>query len=143
LKAISRTLATICAAACSTPSAEAQDLVGPRLQIELNAAEPAEGACKLSFVIVNGNDANVSRAVFEAVLFDKTERIDRLTLFDFGELPAGRPRVRQFVLPELDCASLGRVLINGAETCEAGETGTAACTDGLELKALIGVELIG
>ncbi|XDA97411.1 hypothetical protein AB1M95_14990 [Sulfitobacter sp. LCG007] len=131
------------ASLCLGVSAEAQDIVGPRLSIELNSTEPADAACKLSFLVVNGHETDVSSAVFEAVLFDLDDRIERLTLFDFGDLPAGRPRVRQFVLPGLDCAALGRVLINGAQTCEAGAAGEGACSDGLELRSRVAVELVG
>ena len=125
------------------PSVQAQEETGPRLSIELNAAEQVDESCRMSFLIRNGHEADVESAVFEAVLFDAEGRVDRLTLFDFGTLPAGRPRVRQFLLSNLDCGSLGQVLINGAETCEAGELGEAACTEGLELNSRADVELIG
>ncbi len=124
-------------------AALAQDPIGPRLSVELNAADPAHGGCKLSFLVLNGHQADVSRAVFEAVLFDTQGRVDRLTLFDFGALPAGRPRVRQFVVPDLSCTDLGQVLFNGVESCEAGALGAAACMDGLELKSRVTVEVIG
>ncbi len=125
------------------PSVQAQEETGPRLSIELNATEQVDQSCRMSFLIRNGHEADVESAVFEAVLFDAEGRVDRLTLFDFGTLPAGRPRVRQFLLSNLDCGSLGQVLINGAETCEAGELGEAACTEGLELNSRADVELIG
>ena len=125
------------------PSGQAQEETGPRLSIELNATEQVDQSCRMSFLIRNGHEADVESAVFEAVLFDAEGRVDRLTLFDFGTLPAGRPRVRQFLLSNLDCGSLGQVLINGAETCEAGELGETACTEGLELNSRADVELIG
>lgn len=116
---------------------------GSGLAIELNRAETVEAGCALSFVVENRLDADVAAAVYETVLFDTDGLVDRLTLFDFGTLPAGRPRVRQFVVPELVCARLGRVLINGANRCEGKNLGEAACTDGLELRTRIDVEVVG
>ena len=123
--------------------AAAQEEPAPRLSIELNALAPAQGGCTLSFLAVNGLGADVERAVFEAVLFDKAGQVDRLTLFDFADLPDGRPRVRQFVVPDLACDGLGRILINGAHSCDAGELGAGACTDALDLSTRTDVEVIG
>lgn len=121
----------------------AQDGQRQHLSIELNAVEPLESACRISFLIRNGHDADISQAVYEAVLFDGEGRVDRLTLFDFGALPASRPRVRQFVLPDLACAELGQVLINGVETCEGDDLPAGACMDGLELGSRTDVEVLG
>lgn len=121
----------------------AQEDKAPGLSIELNALAPAEGGCTLSFLAVNGLGGDIASAVFEAVLFDKAGQVDRLTLFDFADLPAGRPRVRQFVVPDLACDGLGRILINGAHSCDAGDLGKAACTEALDLSSRTGVEVIG
>ena len=75
----------------------------------------------------------------ETVLIDTAGRVERLTLFEFGALPDGVPRVRQFDIPGLACESLGRVLINGVSDCSAG----AACAEGLELTTRTDVEVIG
>lgn len=116
---------------------------GAYLSIELNTVDPVENACRMSFLIQNGHPQTISKAVFEAVLFDTEGRVDRMTLFDFGELPAARPRVRQFVVPGLACDKLGRVLINGAETCSGEGLDAAACTTGLELRSRTDVEVLG
>lgn len=124
--------------------AVAQEALGARLSLELNQMSPgAEGACKLSFLVQNGYESDVEKAVFEAVLFDAQGQVNRLTLFDFGALPAGRPRVRQFVVPGMECEAIGRILINGASTCEAGELGMGACMEGLDLGSRTKTEVIG
>lgn len=127
------------ALAAPAPAQEAP----PHLSIELNAAEAMEGACKLSFLVENSHASDVAGAVYEAVLFDTDGGVERLTLFDFGTLPAGRPRVRQFAVPGLSCDKLGRVLINGTQSCDAPGLGEDACSKGLELKSRIAVEMIG
>lgn len=124
-------------------AAAAQDSQGAHLSIELNALEPVEDACRISFLIQNGHPADIDSAVFEAVLFDAAGRVDRLTLFDFGALPAARPRVRQFVVPGLACPSLGRLLINGAQSCTGAGLPADACVRGLELRSKTDVEVLG
>ncbi|GGG62363.1 hypothetical protein GCM10011415_05790 [Salipiger pallidus] len=114
----------------------------PALSIELNAQEQQENGCKLSFLARNNTGDAISAAVFETVLFDDAGQVDRLTLFDFGALPANKPRLRQFVVPGLQCDALGQVLINGAATCEA-EAGAATCTEGLSLSSRTDVEMMG
>ncbi|SFD78188.1 hypothetical protein [Roseivivax sediminis] len=135
-------ITALCAAATATPIL-AQEELGPRLSIELNAAETDGAACKMSFVVVNGHDSDISKAVFETVLFDAEGQVDRLTLFDFGALPTGRPRVRQFVISGTPCDGLGRVLFNGADTCEAEALDPAACATDLRLESRTGIEVIG
>ncbi|MEM6387094.1 MAG: hypothetical protein AAF718_12750 [Pseudomonadota bacterium] len=114
----------------------------PGLSIELNTVAEANGGCQLTFVANTGFENGVEKAVFETVLFDKTGAVNCLTLFDFDAIPAGRPRVRQFVLPELACADLGQILINGVNTCEAPGIESDACAAGLSVSSRINVELI-
>lgn len=140
-----RGIAALCAAAAlAAPApAAAEEEIGARLSIELNTARSVEGGCELSFLAINGHPRDVEAAIFEAVLFDAEGRVERLTLLDFGALPAGRPRVRQFVLPETTCEGLGEVLFNGVTDCAAGDLGPAACTDALELRSRAQIGVIG
>jgi len=121
----------------------AQDAAHARVSIELNALDPLDEACRISFLVQNGHDTDIGQAVYEAVLFDTEGRVDRLTLFDFGALPSARPRVRQFVVPGLACEALGRLLINGAETCTGDGLPEGACSDALELRTRTEVEVLG
>ncbi|MEQ5868710.1 hypothetical protein J4E08_02225 [Sagittula sp. NFXS13] len=120
----------------------AQEDASDRLSIELNSVEPQETGCRMSFVVLNGHEVDLSSAVFEAVLFDAEGAVERMTLFDFGALPSKRTRVRQFVVPQLACDNLGQILINGAQTCEAEAEGDF-CIDGLDLKSRIDIRVIG
>lgn len=116
---------------------------GAYVSIELNAVEPMEGACRVSFLVQNGHAFDIDHAVYEVVLFDTEGGVERLTLFDFADLPASRPRVRQFVIPELACDGLGRILINGAETCAGEGVASNACIKDLDLTSRIDVEMMG
>lgn len=126
---------------CAAPLAAQESQAS--LSIELNAAEPAAGACRLSFLVENTHGEPITEAVFEAVLFDTEGRVERLTLLDFGALPPGRPRVRQFILPETDCDALGRLLLNGANRCEAPGLDAGICEHSLRPSSRTGIEVLG
>ena len=136
--------APISALALVATSAAAQDgEPASGLLVELNAAETEEQSCKLSFLIVNDHPSDIDKAVFETVIFDASGQVERLTLFDFGALPAGRPRVRQFVISQTPCDDIGQLLFNGADTCEGDGLGPGACTLDLRLESRTGIEVTG
>lgn len=136
-------LATFLLALVASQASVAQEDQGAHVSIELNALEQIEASCRISFLVQNGHNANIDKAVFEAVLFDTDGQVDRLTLFDFGALPAARTRVRQFVVPGLECASLGRLLINGVESCTGEGLSESACSKDLDLQSRTDVEMLG
>lgn len=108
----------------------------PAISVELNALDPVEGACRLVFVARNGLEADVASLILEAVAFDPEGGVARISLFDFGELPAGRIRVRQFDLPKLSCDGVGSLLINGVQTCEGVEDCPLAVSSRTEVELL-------
>jgi hypothetical protein len=126
----------------SSVSAQEADLSG-KISVELNAVQTTETSCTLSFLIINGLDQRIDKAVYETVLFDKNGQVNRLTLFDFGTLPPARPRVRQFVLPQMECRQLGRVLFNGANTCDGANLEAGICSSSLLPSSRTDVEIIG
>lgn len=137
------TVAFLSGALVTAAAAIAQAQQSGRITLELNTLETVDDACRISFLIRNGHATDIDQAVFEAVLFDTEGQVERLTLFDFGALPASRPRVRQFVVPALACASLGRLMINGADTCTGDGLPEHACTEGLDVSSRTDAELLG
>lgn len=131
---------TLAAVVAAPLPLSAQDQ-GLHLTLELNAAQAQDQGCKLSFVVTNGHPEDIAKAVFEMVIFDVQGQVSRLTLFDFGALPAGRPRVRQFVIPGTSCDTIGQVLFNGATTCDGA--GEGACTRDLGLSSRTEIEVTG
>ena len=69
--------------------------------------------------------------------------VAKLTMLDYGALPAGRPRVRQFDLAGQRCDGIGGVLINGIGTCEGDGLTPSACLDGLRLSSDTDIEVTG
>ncbi|MEQ8903125.1 MAG: hypothetical protein RID11_05110 [Roseovarius sp.] len=130
----------------ATPVAaqEADAAAAPSLALSLNSLTATEaGGCRLSFVIRNGLEADIDSLVTEAVLFDAEGQVATMTLFDFGTLPAGRPRVRQFDLAGQGCDGISGVLVNGIGTCEGEGLTPAVCLDGLRLSSETDVEVSG
>ena len=113
------------------------------LSLELNRLEQVEGGCRLAFVAQNGLAADLEGVAFEIVIFDADGRVQRLTVFDFGALPAGRPRVRQFDLAQTQCGSVGRILVNGVSQCAGQDIDDKACEQGLILTNRTGAEFTG
>ena len=129
-------------AAAETPAAVAAT-AAPSLKVELNAADTTEANCKLTFLITNDLSAPLDKAVYETVLFDREGTVNRLTLFDFGQLPVGRPRVRQFVVPQTTCENLGRILFNGAQSCDGVGIEAGTCENALAPATRTEIEVLG
>lgn len=111
--------------------------------IELSAAEARGQNCLLSFVAENTYDVDISRVVYEAVLFGAEGEVKLLTLLDFEDLPAGRPRVRQFQFNDMACDQITRILINGVQECDIRNDMPDACMRALRLKTRLETEMIG
>ncbi len=113
------------------------------ISIELSSAEDKDQSCMLSFLVENSYDIDIDGAVYETVLFGADGKVTLLTLLDFQDLPAGRPRVRQFQFAEMACNQISRILINGAQDCNHQGDMPDACMSGLTLKSRLETEMIG
>ena len=128
-------------AAASDPVAA--DAPAATLSVELNDASPEGSGCRLTFLVENGLATDLTSLSLETVVLTAEGRVEQLTLFDFGTLPADRPRVRQFDLANMTCDAIGQVLINGVTACEGAEVETDACMAGLALSSRTRIELLG
>lgn len=129
--------------AIASPATAQETEIGKAVSVELNAVKSADSGCTLTFLVINGHATQIDKLVYETVLFDPDGQVDRLTLFDFGALPPARPRVRQFTVPGLACDGLGKILINGASTCDAPDLDAAACEAGLMTRSRTAIEVQG
>ncbi|TWH01209.1 hypothetical protein L598_000100001900 [Mesorhizobium sp. J18] len=120
----------------------AQEAAAPSsaLKLDLNAVEPSNGGCRMTFVVENAVGKEITKAAYEIALFDKEGRVSRLMVLDFQALPAGKTKVKQFDLKGADCGNVGRVLINDATACEGDGIEPAACIRQLETSAKSGVQ---
>lgn len=129
-----RKIASILAAAfiAAASPVSAQDAASPALLLELNAAQPSDKGCRLTFVVTNNLGAELTKAAFEIALFNDAGVVDRLTVLDFNELPAGKTKVARFDLAGVDCGKVGRVLINHATECTGAGIDPKACLSQLK-----------
>lgn len=112
----------------------------PALKLELNAVQPSDKGCRLTFVVNNGLAGNLERVAFELALFDRAGSVDRLTVLAFKDMPAGKTKVSRFDIAGLDCAGLGRVLVNEATECVGAGVDPADCMRRLTTATKVGVE---
>lgn len=135
-----RLFAMICAGLiASAAAAESETALG----LELNTADLVGESCRLTFVLSNGLAQDIEQLVAETVLFSSAGGVILLTLFDFGTLPAGRPRVRQFEVSGTACDQIGQVLINGVATCTVAGAASTACAERLRLSSRIDIGVDG
>jgi hypothetical protein len=126
-------LAACVLAPLSVPAALAEDAgtrteaAQPVLHLELNTVEPSKAGCRLTFVVTNDLGEGLDKAAFEMALFNDAGVVDRLTVLDFKDLPAGKTKVTRFDLPGVDCDKVGRVLVNSATACSGTGVDAKAC----------------
>ncbi|MBK0328970.1 hypothetical protein I5535_16955 [Rhodobacteraceae bacterium F11138] len=123
--------------------AQAGNTASARLFLELNTVQDVGEACRLTFLVRNETGTSIDKAVFETVIFDRSDGVISLSLFNFRDMPADRPRVRQFELPDIACDSVGQVLINGANSCIVDGAESAVCETELSPNSRLDVELLG
>jgi hypothetical protein len=90
--------------------------------VELNTAIQSQDACRLTFTVQT--PSGLAALETQTVLFDATGSVHTFTLFDFGEVPAGGLRVRQFDVPQTQCDTIGLILFNELENCTQADTET-------------------
>ncbi|HEV7415516.1 MAG TPA: hypothetical protein VGN98_05130 [Tianweitania sediminis] len=112
------------AAVAQTPAAS--------LALELNALEASDNGCRLTFVVNNGFSDALDRAAFEIAIFNSEGVVDRLTVLEFKELPAGKTKVTRFNLSGADCSKISRILINEVTDCAGAGVDAAACRAALK-----------
>lgn len=131
------TAAAMVLSMAGAPAVGAQEpaAASPALTVELNGLQPLEAGCRLTFVVENGLGGELRQAAFEIVLFDRDGLVSRMTIIDFRDLPAGKTKVRQFDFNGLDCATIGRLLVNDATECAGEAIAPDACIRNLETRS--------
>ncbi len=128
-----KALALIVALLAASPSLaqEAAPAASPALALELNAVQASDAGCRVSFLATNDLGTALDRASVEMALFDAGGAIARIVTLDFKALSPGKTKVLQFELSGLDCADIGRVLVNDITACEGPDLAADACLAGL------------
>lgn len=110
------------------------------LALDLNALQPSQNGCRLTFVVANNLTTPIDRTAFEMALFNRQGVVDRLSVLDFKGLPAGKTKVSRFDLSGVQCDAISRVLINDATACEGAGTAADACISSLRTTSKSGIQ---
>jgi hypothetical protein len=103
----------------------------PSLALELNALQPADTGCRVTFLATNTLGGVVDRAGVEIAFFSGDGAINRIVTLDFKGLTEGKTKVLQFQLNDLACSDISRLLVNDITACEGTGLAPSACIDGL------------
>lgn len=112
------------------------------IAIQLNEAATVGGSCRLTFVIRNELPSTVQALGLDLVMFDKSEGVSGYAAVDFGELPSGKTRVRQYDVAKGDCADISRVLLNDVRACEIEAGAAKDCLSLLTISSRSEIDLI-
>ena len=117
-------------AANSGPWAAERDVI-----LELNKLEPIEKACRAYFVIKNQSGDQFEDIKLDIFIFGKEDVISRRFAISTGELRPGKTVVRLFDIPDLDCGTVGRFLLNEVISCSTAAGPVERCGDRLTVAA--------
>jgi hypothetical protein len=130
--------ATLALLLCSPALAQAP--APASLVLELNALQPAEAGCRVTFLATNRLGGQLDRAAVELALFDAAGTIDRIVTLDFKDLSTDKTKVLQFELAGLQCDGLGRLLVNDITACEGAISPPTICLDALETSTRLDID---
>lgn len=126
-----RLLAAAWAVLFLLPSAAAAQDAG--LKLELNRLQPQPEACRTYLLFGNEMNVGFTNLVLDFVFFDSDGIIARRSLVNAAPLPADKTVVKIFDVAGIDCANLGKVLLNAVQACD---TDGAAIDDCLSIVTL-------
>lgn len=133
--------AMVCLATALTPSMTAAQ-PAEKIVLQLNEAASVGGSCRLTFVIRNELPDTVTALGLDLVMFDTSGGVSGYAAVDFGALPAGKTRVRQYDVAKGDCADLSRVLLNDIRACEIEARADRECLSMLALSSRSEIDLV-
>ena len=108
------------AAAMLAPAAalaQPEDAADPSLNIDLNRLEQIDANCRTYFVFVNETDIRFVRLRLDLFIFGGDGIVSSRVAVSQSEVGPGRTRVGLFDIPALECATIGRFLLNDV-SCE-------------------------
>ena len=109
------------------------------LVLELNKLEPLDKACRAYFLIKNQSKDEIEDIKLDIFIFGKDEVISRRFAISTGQLRPGKTVIRLFDIPDLECGTAARFLVNEVISC-TGPTGPIErCGDRLAVTARGGV----
>lgn len=105
--------------------------------LELNTSADVPEGCRLTFVATNNTGIALTQTSYEVAAFNAEGVVSAILVLEFGELPLSKTRVVQFDLPDLKCADLSRILVNGQDTCESVDGKHDVCMKSLSASSRV------
>jgi hypothetical protein len=128
---------SVAQAASETTAKSAEEI-----SVQLNDAETVNGSCRLTFVIRNSLQKPVNALGLDLVMFDTSDGVSGYAAIDFGDLPAGKTRVRQYDVAKGECAGISRVLLNEVRACDLQDAAQQDCLPLLRIDSRSEIDLI-
>lgn len=98
-----------------------------RIGVELNKLEPAGDACRAYLLLSNGTAAAFTSLKLDLVTFDANGIVQRRIAVETAPIGAGKTSLKVFDINGIQCAAIGRMLLNGVLSCKGGKEQTADC----------------
>jgi hypothetical protein len=118
----------------------AQPADQPKITVEFNSLQAAEGGCRAVFVLRNGLAAGLDKLTLRLVTFDAQNHANLFLSLDVGALPATKTRVLRFDLGKgVACTDVSRLVLDDVTACGGGDMNPAKCLDSITVSTRAGI----
>ncbi len=112
-----------------------------RVSIELNKLEQEGADCESYLVIRNPDGPSYSEFDMEVLVFDTDGIIQKRLAVNLAPVKKGRTTVYIAALADLQCETVGEILVNGFFGCMADGAAVTDCVDRVDLSTRSSVKL--
>lgn len=107
---------------------------GTPIKLQLNKAETAGDACRVTMVIDNSHGGAFKTYKVDLFAFDTEGVAQKRVAVELGPIPARKTTVKIFDFAGITCGKIGRVLLNDVLSCE-GEMSRDSCLERTETES--------
>lgn len=104
------------------------------LKLQLNKAETAGDACRITMVVDNSRGGALKSYKVDLFAFDPEGVAQKRVAVELGPLPPRKTTVKIFDFAGIPCNKVGRVLLNDVLACE-GDTTRESCLERTETES--------
>ncbi len=126
--------ALLSALAVPAVAQEAGTEKGAPLKLQLNKAETAGDACRITMVVDNSRGGALKSYKVDLFAFDPEGVAQKRVAVDLGPLPPRKTTVKIFDFAGIACGKIGRVLLNDVLSCE-GDMTRESCLERTETES--------
>ncbi len=112
------------------------------IHLELNKLQPSPDGCQTHLVLHNDRASELQSLKLEFAVFGTDGVVQKSVALPVSFLPPGKTRYQAFVLDDLPCGVIGRILLNDVRDCHDRAGPLEGCLGGLILNNLTTVPFI-